>query len=150
MRSTWCAGWWCDGFPPANLCLDYDGSKIPDCTQFVDPENYIPYYHQHSSSEICNQSEQSDNMLIPPDCSRFWECGPAFEACLSECSSCFGECQDRNGQFYQANIFDERLDANLRNIQKRFISRFNSPPEGPTCVYPINYDGSCTMGGDNL
>merc|ERR1712212_116857 len=122
--STWCDG--C-GFTPGYFCLPYDGSKVPDCSQYIDPDRYIPYYHQHSSN-----------------CSRFWECGPApaFEVCLSECQSCcgnrppeecFGACQDQSGQFYQANFFDER---------------FNYWPEGPTCLWPINYEGSCTMGGN--
>ena len=47
VRSTWP-----DDVIPGEYCLPYDGSKVPDCTQYVDPDNYIPYYHEHSSSEI--------------------------------------------------------------------------------------------------
>ena len=43
---------WPTDVVPGNDCLPYDGSKVPDCTQFVDPDHYIPYYHEHSSSEI--------------------------------------------------------------------------------------------------
>jgi len=120
---------WCDGCGDNNFCLPYDDSEVPDCSLYINPDHYLPYNHQHSSN-----------------CSRFWECGPApaFEACLLECSSCCGAqppeecpgaCQDWDGQFYQANFFDER---------------FNYWPEGPTCLWPIVYEGNCTMGGNNL
>ena len=115
--STWCDG--C-GDNPDDFCLPYDGSKVPDCSQYVDPDHYLPYYHQHSSSEflLCS-AEKSQYVNFTPDCSRYWECGPApaFEACLLECASCCGSqppeecpgaCQDWDGQFYQANFFDER------------------------------------------
>merc|ERR1711971_361000 len=85
---------WPDDVIPDEFCLPYDGSKVPDCSQYVDPEHYIPYYHEHSSN-----------------CSRFWECGPGFETCLSECFPCpspplgDGECQDQNGQWHWAAFF---------------------------------------------
>ena len=45
MRSTW-PPW----ARPGINCLEYDGSKVPDCKQFVDPTIREPYYHPHSSS----------------------------------------------------------------------------------------------------
>ena len=45
VRSTWP-----NGIYPGENCLAYDGSKVPDCTEYIDVENYIPYYHEHSQS----------------------------------------------------------------------------------------------------
>ena len=53
---------WPTDVVPGDDCLPYDGSKVPDCTQFVDPDHYIPYYHEHSSSEI------SYFLIIEYDC----------------------------------------------------------------------------------
>ena len=88
--STWCDG--CSDNNPGNFCLPYDGSEVPDCSLYVDPDHYLPYYHQHSASEIpfCNAAAKSQYVNSNPDCSRLWECGPApaFETCLMECSPC--------------------------------------------------------------
>ena len=46
MRSTWP-----DNIFPGEECLPYDGSKVPDCSKFVDPVLKQPYYHEHSSSK---------------------------------------------------------------------------------------------------
>jgi len=123
---------WCRTGPPqvqpeesidlaGENCLPYDGSEVPDCSLYINPDQYVPFYHQHSSN-----------------CSRFWECGPEGEACLLECVSCpLGPmecpddvCQDRNGKFYWSLFFDDR---------------FNYWPEGPSCVWPADYEGDCTM-----
>ena len=59
--------------------------------------------------------------LMYPDCSRFWECGPAYETCLFECAACpclqFPEqendpqcnfqCEGKDG-WQWANTFDEK------------------------------------------
>jgi len=127
-QTTQAGSTWPTDVVPGEYCLPYDGSKVPDCTQFVDPDHYIPYYHEHSSN-----------------CSRFWECGPAFETCLFECAGCcrnpevpedcYYGCQDQDGHLNRALFFDER---------------FHFWPEGPTCMWPMDYEGSCTMGGDDL
>ena len=81
VRSTW---------PTTNIpgedCLPYDGSEVPDCSEYIDPDHYLPYYHEHS------QSKNPSPRTIPhpfhhSDCSRFWECGP-YKTCLFECASC--------------------------------------------------------------
>jgi len=85
MRSTWPPQ-----FNPGEECLAYDGSKVPDCTEFIDPVLKEPYYHPHSFN-----------------CSRFWECGPTYETCLFECAHCNNEAMDNplcKGQ--QALTFD--------------------------------------------
>ena len=46
VRSTWP-----DGIFPGENCLPYDGSKVPDCSEYIDPNHYIPYYHEHSQSK---------------------------------------------------------------------------------------------------
>jgi len=66
MRSTWPPV-----YNPGEGCLAYDGSKVPDCREFIDPAIGEPYYHPHSYN-----------------CSRFWECGPSYETCLFECARC--------------------------------------------------------------
>merc|ERR1711971_1515443 len=84
----------------------------------------IPYYHEHSQN-----------------CSRFWERGPAYETCLFECAACpclgLGgpgsddcnfQCEGKQG-YQWANTFDDK---------------FHFWPEGPTCVWPIDYTGNCT------
>ena len=38
----------------------------------------------------------------------------------------------------------------LQTMWKGIISRFPFWPEGPTCTWPLAYEGSCTMGGNNL
>eukprot|EP00092_Neocalanus_flemingeri_P009584 GFUD01010315.1.p1 GENE.GFUD01010315.1~~GFUD01010315.1.p1 ORF type:complete len:765 (-),score=130.93 GFUD01010315.1:80-2374(-) len=58
-------------YNPGEDCLPYDGSEVPNCAEFVDPETKWPFYHEHSSN-----------------CSRFWECGPHVETCLFECAPC--------------------------------------------------------------
>jgi len=65
---------WPPEFHPGEDCLAYDGSKVPDCRDFVNPITKEPYYHPHSFN-----------------CSRFWECGPTFEVCLFECAHCNNE-----------------------------------------------------------
>ena len=42
---------WPDDIYPGENCLPYDGSKVPDCSEFVDPILKQPFYHQHSSSK---------------------------------------------------------------------------------------------------
>ena len=52
-----------------------------------------------------------------PDCSRFWECGPAGESCLVECArcpclglpedNCDWQCEGENG-YQWALTFDEK------------------------------------------
>ena len=97
-----------------------------------------------------------------PDCSRFWECGPAYETCLFECAACpclqFPEqendpqcnfqCEGKDG-WQWANTFDEkwvliskRIWTSLQECDE-FV-RFHFWPEGPTCVWPINYNGTCS------
>ena len=46
MRSTWPP--WAH---PGEECLTYDGSRVPDCKQFIDPEIKEPYYHPHNTSK---------------------------------------------------------------------------------------------------
>ena len=46
VRSTWPG----DIFPGEN-CLPYDGSKVPDCSEYVKPPHFEPYYHEHSFSK---------------------------------------------------------------------------------------------------
>ena len=46
LRSTWPT--WAG---PGDCGLEYDGSKVPDCGDFLDPVSKQPYYHQHSSSK---------------------------------------------------------------------------------------------------
>ena len=46
MRSTWPP--WAH---PGEECLTYDGSRVPDCRQFIDPEIKEPYYHPHNTSK---------------------------------------------------------------------------------------------------
>ena len=41
---------WPDDIYPGENCLPYDGSKVPDCSEYIDPNHYIPYYHEHSQS----------------------------------------------------------------------------------------------------
>ena len=100
--------------------------------------------------------------LIYPDCSRFWECGPAYETCLFECAACpclqFPEqendpqcnfqCEGKDG-WQWANTFDEkwvliskRIWTSLQECDE-FV-RFHFWPEGPTCVWPIDYNGTCS------
>ena len=43
---------WPPDIEPGENCLPYDGSQVPDCTEFIDPDHYIPYYHEHSQSEL--------------------------------------------------------------------------------------------------
>ena len=50
VRSTWP-----DGIFPGENCLPYDGSKVPDCSEYIDPNHYIPYYHEHSQSKKSGQ-----------------------------------------------------------------------------------------------
>ena len=33
-------------------CISDDGSKVPDCALYIDPDHYVPYYVEHSSSKI--------------------------------------------------------------------------------------------------
>jgi len=67
---------------PGRDCLPWDGSVVPDCTEFVNPDTEWPFYHEHSSN-----------------CSRFWECGPRVETCLFECAGC----QTEIGQIAMCN-----------------------------------------------
>ena len=46
VRSTWP-----EGIFPGEECLPYDGSKVPDCSEYIDPNHYVPYYHEHSASK---------------------------------------------------------------------------------------------------
>ena len=39
-------------YNPGQECLPYDGSVVPDCSQYVDPVTKQPYYHEHSSSKL--------------------------------------------------------------------------------------------------
>jgi len=87
-RSTWPPD-----ISPGEECLPYDGSKVPDCREFVNPITKEPYYHPHSWN-----------------CSRFWECGPTYETCLFECAHCNNEAMDNplcKGQ--QALTFDPAI-----------------------------------------
>ena len=36
---------------PVDDCLPYDGSEVPDCSEYIDPNHYVPYYHEHSASK---------------------------------------------------------------------------------------------------
>lgn len=80
---------WPDGIFTGEDCLTYDGSRVPDCSDFIDPQIKQPYYHPHSEN-----------------CSRFWECGPNLETCLFECASCPEGVQQCQGQ--QALTFDPK------------------------------------------
>jgi len=99
-RSTW-PPW----ARPGEECLEYDGSKVPDCRDFIDPQIKQPFYHYHSSN-----------------CSRFWECGPSYEACLFECAHCPYPDPMCKGQ--QALTFDKAYQF----------------PDGPVCDWPSNVD----------
>ena len=46
VRSTWP-----EGIFPGQNCLPYDGSKVPDCSEYVKPPHFEPYYHEHSFSK---------------------------------------------------------------------------------------------------
>ena len=54
-RSTWP-----EDFIPGEDCLPYDGSKVPDCRDFIgDTLIRRPYYHEHFSSkptQFCHRS----------------------------------------------------------------------------------------------
>ena len=39
-------------YNPGEDCLTYDGSVVPDCTLYVDPEIKEPYYKEHSTSKF--------------------------------------------------------------------------------------------------
>ena len=54
--------------------VEYDGSRIPDCFNFIDPVSKQPFYHKHSSSNNNNHTIYWTKLCS--DCSRFWECGP--------------------------------------------------------------------------
>jgi hypothetical protein len=41
---------------PGGSMVGYDGSRIPDCLNFIDPETKQPYYHTHSSSKNDNKN----------------------------------------------------------------------------------------------
>ena len=63
VRSTWpdgCPGPNC----PGDDCLPYDGSEVPDCSEYIDPDHYVPYYHEHSQSK--NPSPVETPRTIPP------------------------------------------------------------------------------------
>ena len=62
------------------------------------------------------------------DCSRFWECGPDYEACLFECAHCGVEVAGCQGQ--EALSFDPRYNY----------------PVGPVCDWPSNIDCTNTPG----
>jgi len=89
-------------YNPGNDCQPWDGSKIPNCSYFVHPGHEQPYYHVHEY-----------------DCSKFWECGPAKEACLFHCAPCGDLCPGWNGL-----SFDCRYQY----------------PYGPVCDYPGNVE----------
>ena len=46
VRSTWPGD-----ISPGENCLPYDGSKVPDCSEYVKPPHFEPYYHEHSFSK---------------------------------------------------------------------------------------------------
>jgi len=106
MRSTWPSD-----LHPGEDCLTYDGSKVPDCRLFIDPEIKEPYYHPHNTN-----------------CSRFWECGPDYEACLFECAPCGKDNPMCNDQW--ALTFDPAYQF----------------PVGPVCDWPSNIDCTNTPG----
>ena len=39
-------------YNPGEDCLPYDGSVVPDCTLYVDPDIKEPYYKEHSTSKF--------------------------------------------------------------------------------------------------
>ena len=43
-------------YNPGEECLPYDGSRVPDCREFIDPLAKEPYYHYHSTSNIAKHS----------------------------------------------------------------------------------------------
>ena len=111
-------------------CLPYDGSEVPDCSEYLDPITmWRPSYVQHSySNENDFMFINSDASQIScSDCSRYWECGPEGETCLMECAMCqreIGEvemCEDR-----WALTFD---------VSYQF-------PIGPVCDWPANVECS--------
>jgi len=135
MRSTW-PPW----ARPGINCLEYDGSKVPDCKQFVDPAIREPYYHPHSSN-----------------CSRFWECGPDYESCLFECAHCGGSsnplCNDQ-----EALSFDPSFNYPVGPVcaWPSTIDCTNSPGEcdclpwqtcvGGKCIPQCEEDSDCPSG----
>ena len=143
MRSTWP-----DNIFPGEECLPYDGSKVPDCSKFVDPVLKQPYYHEHSSSK-----DKLCSILITPllpDCSRFWECGPELETCLFECAACCrcaddqSLCTDENGWqcspqcndqtlggVQWALTFDDKYNALLQKLLNLHYLGFISSPRVP-------------------
>jgi len=135
MRSTW-PPW----ARPGTNCLEYDGSKVPDCRLFVDPSIGEPYYHPHSSN-----------------CSRFWECGPDYESCLFECAHCGGSsnplCNDQ-----EALSFDPSFNYPVGPVcaWPSTIDCTNSPGEcdclpwqtcvGGKCIPQCEEDSDCPSG----
>jgi len=74
----------------ADDCTPYDGSRLPDCTQFDGQVNTTSFYHVHEW-----------------DCGMFWECGPDNHGlgptlCLFQCAECIQDpnrCPDGRLQF---------------------------------------------------
>jgi hypothetical protein len=51
------AGWevqstWPDDIYPGFECLPYDGTKVPDCKEYVTPGTGESYFHEHSQSRV--------------------------------------------------------------------------------------------------
>jgi len=75
---------------PQEDCLDWDNSRVPDCSKFSGQVNTTSFYHVHEY-----------------DCGLFWECGPKNEqgehtVCLFECGACHvspDRCPDGRLQF---------------------------------------------------
>ena len=63
VRSTWPE----DIIDDEGNCLPYDGSKVPDCSEYIDPDHYVPYYHEHSFSKnsLCRGRGSILNSDVP-------------------------------------------------------------------------------------
>jgi len=65
---------WPPDIAPDPTCLPYDGSKVPDCSDYLGSRG-DPVFIEHSFN-----------------CSRFWVCEPTNSPCLEECPSCGEGC----------------------------------------------------------
>jgi len=108
-------------YNPGEECFPYDGSVVPDCTLFIDPNIKQPYYHEHSTN-----------------CSRFWECGPDGETCLVECAHC-GDESNQQCHYHEDNHY---MPALAFDVTKQF-------PDGPVCNWPsdttLRCHSNCTI-----
>merc|ERR1712241_198219 len=92
LMDTTTTDWWI--WTDWDPCLPDDGSAVPDCSKYIDPDLKQPAYLEHAYN-----------------CSRYWECGPGGETCLFECAPCGIDNPMCNGQW--ALSFDVRYQYPL-------------------------------------